>query len=256
MSERLPHIAVIGSGLVANFFSRVFYENKIQISQIISRNKVSGMELANAVHSEYEQDLSKLKPCDLVFLAVNDDSINEVINGIPIDGFDVVHTAGAVSMDVLNKFRNFGVVYPLQSMRRKVDVEHVPVLIETSSEAIKNKIKKVLNACNFKIYEANSSRRLNYHLTAVFANNFTNAMLAASEKLAHQKDLDFSLLKPLIENTFNNATSQGASNSQTGPAHRDDKATMLRHLRLLENDTQLQNLYQQMSDFIASQIKK
>ncbi|MEZ4805107.1 MAG: hypothetical protein R2852_06405 [Bacteroidia bacterium] len=121
MSESVPHIAVIGSGLVSNFFSRVFYENKIQISQIISRNKLSGIELANAVESDYEENIVNLKPCDLVFLAVNDDSINEIIQRIPKDGFDVVHTAGAVSIDVLNKFENLR-VYPLQSMRQEYEV--------------------------------------------------------------------------------------------------------------------------------------
>jgi predicted short-subunit dehydrogenase-like oxidoreductase (DUF2520 family) len=157
-----------------------------------------------------------------------------------------------VSLEVLGKFPNRGIIYPLQSIKGVKPVSEVPLLIETSSQNTQTSIEQLLNTCGFLFKQADSEQRAKYHLAAVFANNFTNAILAASEKIVEANNLDVQFLKPLIRHTFENALQNSASHSQTGPAIRNDQVSMEKHISLLQGQDDLLQVYKTLSQFIAS----
>jgi predicted short-subunit dehydrogenase-like oxidoreductase (DUF2520 family) len=140
----------------------------------------------------------------------------------------------------------------LQSIKGVKPVSEVPVLIETCHQNTQDAIEQLLNTCGFVFQEADSEQRVKYHLAAVFANNFTNAILAASENFAEANHLDVRILKPLIRHTFENALQNSAAQSQTGPAIRNDQVTMQKHLDLLNGQEDLIEVYKTISRFIAS----
>ncbi|MBI5010959.1 MAG: DUF2520 domain-containing protein, partial [Bacteroidia bacterium] len=57
-------------------------------------------------------------------------------------------------------------------------------------------------------------------------------------------------LKPLLQETFLKAFEQGPENSQTGPALRNDKNTIRKHLELLSFENDLQKIYRDISKSI------
>jgi hypothetical protein len=89
------------------------------------------------------------------------------------------------------------------------------------------------------------------HVSAVFACNFTNHFYAIAEKLVKDTNLSFDLIKPLILETAQKAILNSPSQTQTGPAKRNDAATIDKHLDLLKSNPQLQNLYAIVSQDIV-----
>ena len=62
--------------------------------------------------------------------------------------------------------------------------------------------------------------------------------------------MDFKLLNPLIKETTHNALFSLPSNSQTGPAKRNDQKTILNHLKQLKGNPDWQNIYKKISEDI------
>ena len=81
------------------------------------------------------------------------------------------------------------------------------------------------------------------HLAAVFVNNFTNHMLVQGREIALKAGFSFEILSPLIQETIAKALELGPENSQTGPAVRNDKNTIEKHLELLSFSPELPRIY-------------
>ena len=71
------------------------------------------------------------------------------------------------------------------------------------------------------------------HLAAVFVCNFTNHMITLGREVSLKADYPFEILTPLIKETISKALDSGPENSQTGPAVRNDRNTIEKHLELL-----------------------
>ncbi|MBU2045140.1 MAG: DUF2520 domain-containing protein, partial [Bacteroidetes bacterium] len=67
---------------------------------------------------------------------------------------------------------------------------------------------------------------------------------------------DFDLLRPLIQETADKAMLNQPKDVQTGPAKRNDLQIMQKHLKLLENEPQLKDLYQSISQYIVKMYSK
>jgi predicted short-subunit dehydrogenase-like oxidoreductase (DUF2520 family) len=93
------------------------------------------------------------------------------------------------------------------------------------------------------------------HVAAVFANNFANRCFAIAEKILDEKDLPFELLHPLMEETLAKALQDSPERMQTGPAMRGDLDTVKRHLTLLQNNPDWQDIYRIMSENINPSLK-
>ncbi len=71
-------------------------------------------------------------------------------------------------------------------------------------------------------------------------------------KFCHNEKLPLSLLLPLIENTLLKIKTISPAEAQTGPAKRKDTKTIEKHLQMLEDKPQLQELYKKLSALITS----
>jgi predicted short-subunit dehydrogenase-like oxidoreductase (DUF2520 family) len=100
------------------------------------------------------------------------------------------------------------------------------------------------------VQQIDSQQRRAIHLAAVFACNFSNHMMANAQELLRESELDFSILKPLIEETVEKALEVGPDNAQTGPAVRGDEKTLEKHRNLLENHARLLEIYNLVSQSI------
>lgn len=255
MSASIQNIVLVGSGQVASFFGNIFLQNGCTIQKVISRNKEKGAVLASKLHAEYSETYKFDSKADLVLLAVKDDTIEELAALFEPSNTIICHCAGAVSIDVFKKFNHSAVLYPLQSISNQPSIQNVPVLLECKDESDAKKLQDLMQLCGFNYQFADSKTRRFYHLAAVFANNFSNAMLSAAETIVKKQDLDYTLLHKLIQHTFENAINHGAIYSQTGPALREDSETMHKHLNLLKDEPELSTLYKAVSEFILTQKK-
>jgi hypothetical protein len=99
-------------------------------------------------------------------------------------------------------------------------------------------------------------QRLFLHLAAVFANNFSNHMFSLAEGITLDHGLSFELLKPLIEETAAKAMTSSPRRVQTGPAFRENRRVMEKHLALLQEHPDLQILYRLISENILREKRQ
>lgn len=246
-------IVIIGAGNVAHCFGHLLKLHGHQILQVISRRKESAVELAESLHSTGTDDLLDINmEADVYIIAVSDAAIPELNDELRLGRRFVVHTAGAVPLDAIKKISlNTGVIYPLQSLRKEIrNYPAIPLLLEAANDEVMRRLKSVAQSISPDIQEVNSHQRLQLHLAAVLCNNFTNHLIARAKNYCEKEGLDFTLLQPIIKETFDRLEKFAPEAVQTGPAVRNDESTMSRHRALLENEDYLKLIYQVMSDSI------
>jgi predicted short-subunit dehydrogenase-like oxidoreductase (DUF2520 family) len=254
-------IVCIGSGRLATQLMPALEAAGGEVVQIYNRSLAAGTTLAAKLRTgNVTTDITALTPhADIYILAVADDaipSIAEQLHYLENEHAVFVHCSGVLTLDVIPCKRR-GVFYPLQSFSYQHDVDWhtTPLLVTGSTPAIAQELFVLARRISAAVYIIKDADKAILHMTAVWANNFTNHMLVIAEELCRKHGLDFSILHPIIRQTFEKALDAGPAESQTGPALRGDRKTMERHAQMLEEDARLNQLYQLISASIASGIK-
>jgi predicted short-subunit dehydrogenase-like oxidoreductase (DUF2520 family) len=239
-------VVIIGSGNTATVLGKLIFANGFHISQVISRNITHAEILANELNCSFGDFSSSInETADIYLIAVSDKIIHEVVNYIPKNNKLILHTAGSVSIKVLENVTNqYGVLYPLQSLRKEIaNTPDIPFLIDGNNQEVVDKIMQIAQKISSQVAIANDEIRLKLHLAAVFVNNFTNHLYTLASDYCKKEQLEFDLLKPLIFETANRLKSVHPNDVQTGPAIRNDASTIERHDQLLENYPDLKEMY-------------
>lgn len=249
-------VSIIGSGRVATSLAHALQSTSICINEVYSRTLERAEKLV--------VNIPKAKPTDsldfsssqsgIFIVAVNDDAINAIAQNIKVraDSY-LFHTSGTVSMQTLSGAgSSFGIFYPLQTFvaDSKIDFQKIPILIEGGNSEALAILNTMGQAISKQVHEVSESDRQRLHVAAVFASNFTNRMLAAAEDILSNSNLDLHILKPLLEQSIQNAFNQGPDAALTGPAKRGDGKTIEKHLLMLKDKPELLEIYQQVTKFI------
>lgn len=247
-------ISIIGSGNVATVLGRLLKHKNFIIEQIVSRNKAHAEKLAQELNADAVENIQNLSDkSDVYIIAVNDDEIETVSNQLNEGEKIIVHTCGSASMNLLkNSSKNFGVLYPLQSLRKEIPyLPAIPFLIDANNDYSKEIILELAKSISNSITEANDEQRMQYHLAAVITSNFTNHLLSLTDEYCSVNNIQFSQLLPLMQEIVNRVRMFHPAEMQTGPAIRSDISTLEKHLVLLKNFSQLKNIYEVMSGSIS-----
>jgi len=254
---KISKVNIIGVGNVGKqLISQLSLKNVVK--NVFIRNPKKIEEFNATISLPVFTDIHLLPhDVDLNIVCVKDDAIKEVIAKLP-KNIPIVHTSGSTDLEVFKDFDNYGILYPLQtfSFNHPINLSEVYFLIEANSALFKNEI---INFCqsNFSknIFESDSESRAQIHLAAVFANNFSNNLLASSQKILAEKNIDFKILEPLIIETIRKAFSIGPIEAQTGPAVRGDNKIIEKQLNLLK-DENLKEIYKLISKNIQRYSSK
>ena len=266
----MKRICLIGSGNVAEALACALSAlgseptaptgEQFRLDRIYARNRDRGRAIAQMVGCTYTDNPAELQSADIILIAVSDSQIGQVAELIPNNEAIVAHTAGCVSWHVLpERLHHRGVFYPLQTFTagRKVNFREIPLLIEGEDQTTVATLIELANALSDNVHQSTESQRAQLHLAAVFACNFTNRMYAIAQQLLEEAHLPATLIGPLIGETARKAMeSPSAAAVQTGPARRGDLLTQQRHLELLAQHPQWQELYRKISNDIWETSKK
>jgi predicted short-subunit dehydrogenase-like oxidoreductase (DUF2520 family) len=244
-------ITLIGSGNLGTQLGLSLVKNGYNIIQVFSKSIENATLLAQKLNSNPINDLSQLKETDLAIICVNDDNITKISQSIH---FPQVHTSGTISMNKLNQNFPVGVFYPLQTFSKNNDIEfdQIPICIEASDKSFLKNIEIIASTLSKKVYAINEEKRKKLHLSAVIACNFSNLMYQFANELCAENDIPFEILHKLIEETSIKIKETSPKNAQTGPAKRMDKITIKQHLELLENKTELLEIYNTLTKSIIN----
>lgn len=246
-------ISIIGSGNVATVLGKIFKENNHVINEVIGRNETTVTNLAYSLNARPCFNTGHMsKSSDIYIIAVKDDAVAGIGAEISTGQKIVVHTCGSVSAGVLeNASPNYGVLYPLQSLRKELNYEpEIPFLVDGNNQHTKNIVQAFASSFAKTVIQANDELRLHYHLSAIISSNFTNHLFALTKDYCNKNNISFQLLLPLIEETVKRLHYYDAATMQTGPAARGDNATIQKHLDLLGAFPALKNIYAVMSESI------
>lgn len=240
-------IAIVGSGNVAHHLAHAFYYHpEINFTALFTRNKLTGRVLADAVQVKFVEKVEDLaKICDLIIICASDDSIAGICKHLQTHKHIIAHTSGVVSIEELSIASiNYGSFYPLQTFTktREVDLKEVPFLIDGSNNDTTKVLEELAELVSNKVSLVSDEKRRKLHVAAVIVNNFSNHLFALTKDYTDSLDLDFDLLKPLMQETVLKALAQNPKDIQTGPAKRKDYQTIAQHEKMLK-DPKLKELY-------------
>jgi len=125
------------------------------------------------------------------------------------------------------------------------------MLIEANNKETLTKIKNLAKLFANRIIKMNTKKRLVCHISATIANNFSNHMIVSAEKILEANNIEKDLIKPLVNETFEKLKRMNAIDAQTGPAVRNDKGTINKHINQL-NESDFLNLYKEITKNIIS----
>ena len=254
------NIVIIGSGNIATHLGRAFKMAGQTISQVWSRDITNATALADTLAAQPIDSMLDLdRTADLFIIAVNDEAIRKIAIELKLSDQLLLHTSGSTGLSALEgASTKIGVFYPLQtsSKIKSIDFRNIPIIIEANVPEVLAIIRAIADRLSEKVIELNSEQRKTLHIGAVFACNFTNHLFGLAQELLEEKGLDYELLKPLIEETLNKIEMNSPVSVQTGPAIREDQATIQTHLELLKHNPDLSELYIKLSQSIVNLHKR
>jgi predicted short-subunit dehydrogenase-like oxidoreductase (DUF2520 family) len=246
-------LVLIGSGNVATVLGRMFHAKRHEILQVISRNMAHAHALAMELGAHPSTDFRKMDHrADMIIIAVSDEAVSSSSHWLHAGDSLIVHTAGSVSRDVLKNISpKYGVLYPLQSLRKE-NKEHpeVPFLVDGNTNEVINVIRSFALTISNQVSIATDYDRLRLHLAAVTTSNFMNHLFTLTESFCLKEGVDFKLLIPLLAETVNRLASNSPGTMQTGPAIRNDRETIQKHVSMLSDYPELEKIYVLMTNSI------
>jgi len=230
-------VVILGAGNVATHLYKAFKASEnVSVKQLFNRS----LKIIETYKNEVKitNDLSKLVEADVYILAVSDDAIAELSTQLPFENRFVVHTSGSVSAYDIDKKNRRGVFYPLQTFSKSapIDFSEVPLCLETLRRTDYPLLKTLGASISDHAKRVNRDQRASLHLAAVFVNNFTNQIYRVAQEITESQGAEFDMLKPLILETAKKVHHMSPYKAQTGPAKRNDKKTIKKHLKALDNE--------------------
>ncbi len=244
---------MLGSGNAATVLCKLIVNGGHEMVQVVSRNEDHAKVLAASFNATTATLKShRFAEADIYVIALHDAALDHIENIPALEGKFVVHTAGSISINALKSCSaTYGVVYPLQSLSKFTDyIPEVPFLVDGNNQEVLHRIIGFAKTLSSNVIEANDAERLDYHVCAVFVNNFTNHLFAIAEKFCEKERIEFKNLLPIINETTRRTATVSPSLAQTGPAIRNDIFTLNRHLQALPGNPEMKYLYLKLTESI------
>jgi predicted short-subunit dehydrogenase-like oxidoreductase (DUF2520 family) len=230
-------IVLIGSGNVATVLGRKSQSAGHRIVQVYGHNADHANLLAIKLGTTSTSYISSIeRKADLMIVALRDEAVGYLVKEIGEVKSILVHTAGALSInEVRGSNKSFGVLYPLQSLRKEIEIiPALSILVDGNNTNTTRLLKEFAHSIAGSVTEADDEARLKYHLAATLVNNFTNHLYSLAASFCEKENISFRALQPLIEETAIRLRNTTPQKAQTGAAIRNDRITIEKHQQLLK----------------------
>jgi predicted short-subunit dehydrogenase-like oxidoreductase (DUF2520 family) len=264
-SMQKPTIAIIGPGRAGSALGRALHAAGYQIAAIYARRPERGQLLATELGARLTKTPEgALDLADLTILAVPDDVIAPLAadlaqaqcNGA---GRAVVHLSGAQDRAALAPLKSAGlstgVFHAVQTFKASPDtVRNIPGTLfgVDADEPLRTTLTTMATDLQGAPFDLRGVDRARYHAAAVFVANYPITLLAEARTLMQEAGVPAPTaqraLLQLLRGTLNNLNGGEPQDALTGPAVRGDAHTIQRHLAVLKDDPDLQQLYRRLAD--------
>lgn len=245
---------IIGTGNTAWFLATSLAKAGHECKGIYGRNEEHARQLATRIKAPVLATLSDVKDdADCCILAITDHAITDVAAHFRFEHTTLIHTAGSLSRMILEPFaKHAGVLWPIYSLVKDNLPIHreVPITIKGTTDHAEALLQQLAASITDIYYTVSWEQRQWLHLCAVLCNNFTNHLMAVSEQVCKKQQVPFSLLFPIVSQTAERIRNASPKALQTGPARRGDSNTIEKHIELLAQNPDWQELYKAITTSI------
>lgn len=255
-----PETSIIGTGGLGTVLTQTLLAKKIPVKSVFNRTPKKAEELADTNEIEIWgsfpsalDDLGKL-----VFITVSDDEIEKVARRLSqlsdnIEERIFIHCSGNGGADLLQSLKSKGSsvasFHPLQTFTSRAkpeDFKGIYFSIQGDREVFPL-LQELAQQLGAEAFEVTKEQKSHLHAAAVMASNYLTALLDASVEIGTASGLSDEKVKkallPLIRTTLRNTEHHSLSEALTGPIKRGDIITIKKHLSLLEEQSELRDLY-------------
>lgn len=196
---------------------------------------------------------------DIYIITRQERFVAETSKNINAENAIVVHTSGTLTANVLDNHKHYGVLYPLQTFRKRkpLSITNINFAIESSDKYTLDTLKFICESIHQNYVIVESEQRLALHTTGVLISNFPNFLYVLAYNLLDKYNLSYEIIKPLIRETTDRLEQYHPSEVQTGPAVRGDSEIIKKHLDFLQNlSTDAVEIYEILSKAIIKYYNK
>jgi predicted short-subunit dehydrogenase-like oxidoreductase (DUF2520 family) len=258
-----PDVAIIGLGNFGSSLLAALRHAAIPVREVISRNRRSSTTT-----------LAKSKlDADIVWLCVPDDAIAQITEkiveqrlrkGKPLRGQLVVHSSGALTVDVLDAARKAGAavasVHPVMSFptRKVVALQGVLFGVEAEPPQVKRRLYALIRGLGGQPFAIESAKKALYHAAGTLASPLLVSELTAAMATAKLAGLSAEearkWVRALAQATMQNLFERGAARSFSGPFARGDVATIRLHLQALTEHPMVTGIYGSLARYAVETL--
>jgi len=254
-------IVAIGAGNLAHHLIPHLYKQGHEILQVGSRSLKTATELSKKVKASPIASMREVTAdAEVYIMMVPDNQIKHLSQKLPFTlskSQIICHCSGSIGSDVISEFTNNGVLYPLQSFSKEVELDYsdIPFFITASNRKTKTALSTLAKTFTTKVKNVTDEERGDLHIAAVLVNNFVNYILGEASYISEKQKVNFKHLHPLIKETIHKALSNNPNDVQTGPAKRNDTRVIKNHVKKLEDNLDLQKVYKTITKAIRNKYK-
>lgn len=259
----MRNVLVIGTGKLAWNLIPALLQRGISVSGVAGRQQ-EGLARFEAAYHIPVFDLAWVQTRTwedtLVVLAVSDGAIAGVATALAPalgPGSMVVHASGSVPLAALAPLGadRTGVLYAMQifTFDSLADFSDLPVFIE-GADGVLERLRPLAERLSSRVQVLDSASRARLHLGAVLVCNFPNYLYALAASLVPEAGMG--AYDALVYEHVRKVFALGPENTQTGPAIRGDRATVQRHMNMLAEHPEAQQLYRLLSEAINPDLKE
>ncbi len=242
-------IGFIGAGRVGYTLSKYLNLKFHNVIGIYSKDINDAIDCARFSISEYYKNLIDLiNNCDTLFLTVNDDAIDTVVDElISLNVCDkaLIHTSGSITSDAFKDLKHSNrcvSLHPIYAFNDKYSAYKEFDSAYLTLEGDRTIYPQIKALFLDKVLEIDKESKVKYHAGCVMVSNLMCALMKGASDLFKSIGInDIEIFKPLILNNINNILEYGPDKALTGPIKRNDIGTIKKHLENLDDD--LKRLY-------------
>lgn len=269
----MKSFTIIGAGKVGCVIARTLVSSSWTLNSVFDTAPEKARYLVESLRvGTVAENLSSLRPADVIWLTVTDDQITPValaLAGLHLVSQQVmvIHVSGCKTIDDLTSLQGkcrLCSIHPLTSIADSASsglvLAHVPMALEAEDQDLSyaEEITRALGGDSFRI---RSDQKQLYHAAAVLFSNLLIGLLHAGEQTLTRagiatKDLSRPLWSALVDATIANVLRQGTLEALTGPLIRGDIRTLRGHKAALAADyPELWTIYRAISFHLITSLR-
>ncbi len=236
-----PTITIIGIGRVGQAFEKAFEK--------------AGYKVLN----QYKKGEEITALSDWNFITTPDSEIAMVSSTIAekfedLSGKFFMHCSGTISSDILEEVKNNGAktacFHPLQAITIKTDsFKDIYFDLEGDDEAL-SVLEELAEDLGARSIRVSKKEKELLHISAVMASNYLVTLADMALQVSGSTDIPqrtlLDALLPLMNSSLHNLKELSPSEGLTGPIARGDVQTVQKHIKLLEKEEELLNVYKKL----------